>query len=187
MKELVLKREVIVDRTICRTIGVITFTLLTCFGAYIRIPLPFTPVPITLQTFFVLLSGAVLGKFGISSQLGYIILGVLGLPVFANAGSGLIYLSGPTGGYLIGFLLASYFLGKKISNKDSFFSIFILMCIANLIILSSGTIWLKFSLRISIDKAFLLGFFPFLAGDLLKIVSASLLFLKIKSRAREIF
>jgi len=186
MRELILKREIIVDKATCRIIGVITFVLLSCFGAYIRIPLPFTPVPITLQTFFVLLSGAVLGKFGIISQSGYIILGILGLSVFSNAGSGIIYLLGPTGGYLIGFLLASYLTGKVTYNKESYLSIFISMCIANLAILSSGTIWLKFSLRIGIDKALFLGFFPFLLGDLLKIMIASFLSLKIKSRIREI-
>lgn len=187
MRELILEKEIIVNKAICRTIGVITFTLLTCFGAYIRIPLLFTPVPITLQTFFVLLSGAVLGKFGIISQSGYIILGILGLPAFSNAGSGITYLLGATGGYLIGFLLASYLVGKVIYNKESYLSIFILMCIANLIILSFGTIWLKFSLKIDIDKALFLGFFPFLPGDLLKIMLASFLSLKIKSRTREIF
>lgn len=187
MRELILKKEIVVNKAICRAIGIITFTILTCFGAFVRIPLPFTPVPITLQTFFVLLSGAVLGKFGIISQFCYILLGVLGLPVFTNAGSGLFYLLGPTGGYLFGFLLASYFLGKMISKGKSFLSIFILMCIADLIILSLGSIWLKILFGYSIDKILLIGFLPFIPGDLLKIILASTLFFKINSRTEEIF
>jgi len=183
----ILRKEIIKDKTLCRILGVISFTILTSFGAFVRIPLPFTPVPITLQTFFVLLSGAILGELGVISQLGYIILGVCGLPVFTNAGSGILYLFGPTGGYLFGFLLASYFLGKTISKGKSFFFMFILMCIADLIILSFGVTWLKILFGYSINKTLLIGFLPFIPGDLLKIILASSLFLKIRPRIREIF
>ena len=95
--EAVLKKEVILDKTLCRVMGVLTFVILTSLGAFVRIPLPFSPVPITLQTFFVLLSGALLGSnLGTISQLSYLLLGASGLPVFTGAGSGLFYLLGPT-------------------------------------------------------------------------------------------
>lgn len=183
----ILKKEILRDKTLCRIFGIIIFIILTSFGAFVRIRLPFTPVPITLQTFFVLLSGAVLGNLGVVSQLSYIILGVGGLPVFTNAGSGLSYLFGPTGGYLFGFLLASYFVSISISKSKSFISIFILMCLADLIILSLGIIWLKILFRYSINRLLIIGFLPFIPGDLLKIILASSLFLKIKPRIREIF
>ncbi|MCH7819743.1 MAG: biotin transporter BioY, partial [Candidatus Marinimicrobia bacterium] len=83
------------------------FALLTALGALIRIPLPFTPIPITLQTFFVLLAGAMLGsKRGTLSQMVYVFAGAAGIPIFAGMSSGLALLAGPTGGFLAGFLLA---------------------------------------------------------------------------------
>ena len=114
------KRDVILDRRVCAVIGVGGFILSTALGAYARIYLPFTPVPITLQTFFVLLSGAVLGKkLGGISQAGYVILGGIGLPLFAGMG-GIEYLFGPTGGYLIGFIVASWVIGKMLERRKNF-------------------------------------------------------------------
>ena len=114
----ILSKEIVIDRTATRAIGLFCFIILTALGAYVRIPLPFTPVPITLQTFFVLLSGAVLGrKWGSASQMGYLLLGIVGLPVFAGAGAGFAYLFGPTGGYIIGFIVASWLVGRIIHQK----------------------------------------------------------------------
>ena len=188
--ESILKREIVVNKIACRIIGVISFIILTSLGAFVRIPLPFTPVPLTLQTFFVLLSGAMLGaNRGSLSQLIYLLLGITGLPIFANAGSGLIYLLGPTGGYVLGFILASFFIGKTIRYVDrkTFFSVFIFMCIGDLIILSSGIIWLKILFGYNFKKILLIGFLPFIPGDLLKIVVAAKIFLKIRARLERIF
>ncbi|HOK18643.1 MAG TPA: biotin transporter BioY, partial [Caldisericia bacterium] len=83
------------------------FIILIIIGSYISIPLPFSPVPLTLQVFFVLLSGILLGPYyGFLSVLGYIILGVLGFPVFAGGQSGFSVFLGPNGGFLLGFLIA---------------------------------------------------------------------------------
>ncbi|MCX5726738.1 MAG: biotin transporter BioY, partial [Candidatus Saganbacteria bacterium] len=83
------RKEIVVSPVACGVIGVFGFIILTAAGAFVRIPLPFTPVPLTLQTFFVLLAGAVLGrKLGLLSQAGYVILGMLGLPIFAGAAGG---------------------------------------------------------------------------------------------------
>ena len=80
--------------------------------AQVRIPLPFTPVPITGQTFAVLLVGAVLGsRRGAASLLLYLMQGLVGLPFFAGGTSGLAILLGPTGGYLVGFIVAAYLVG----------------------------------------------------------------------------
>lgn len=87
-----------------------SFALLTALGAQIQIPIG--PVPITLQVLFVLLSGLVLGsKLGAVSQLEYLALGFAGAPVFAQGKSGLVALLGPTGGYLLGFVLGAYLAG----------------------------------------------------------------------------
>jgi len=189
MLELVLKKEIIVNKALSRTFGVLVFILLTALGAFVRIPLPFTPVPITLQTFFVLLSGLFLGQsLGALSQLSYICLGVWGLPIFTGAGSGIAYLFGPTGGYLFGFVLVSFLLGTFTKrNHNALLPVFVILCMADLILLSCGTIWLKFIFGYSFKKTLLIGFLPFLPGDLFKALVAAFLYLKFKSRIKEIF
>ncbi|MFA5144716.1 MAG: biotin transporter BioY [Candidatus Omnitrophota bacterium] len=187
--EAVLKKEILINKTSCRVFGVATFIILTSLGAFVRIPLPFTPVPLTLQTFFVLLSGVFLGsRLGAVTQLSYIFLGVLGLPVFTGAGSGLSYLFGPTGGYLFGFILAAFFLGKFMKySRDNLFAAFSILFIGALIILSSGIIWLSFIFRQSLMKSLFMGFIPFIPGDLLKALVAAFIYVKLRSRLKEIF
>jgi len=187
--EISLKKEVVLDRTLCRIIGVAAFAVFMGLGAFVRIPLPFSPVPITLQTFFVLLSGACLGgNLGGLSQLTYILAGMAGLPVFAGAGNGLLYLLGPTGGYILGFVLASLFVGKliKYSSKGIFY-VFALFCLADLILLGCGTLWLKAMLGYPLTKSVVIGFLPFIPGDLLKISAASVIHSRLHKRCREIF
>src|SRR3989339_2095192 len=103
MNTAVLSRKIILNENIEKAIWVSFFVLATTFGAQVKIPLPFTPVPLTLQTFFVLLSGAMLGKkFGTISQMIYLVLGGIGLPLFTQTGA----LWGPTGG---GFFWVFFF------------------------------------------------------------------------------
>ncbi len=187
--ELILKRELVTAKTLCRIFGVLVFVIFTALGAFVRIPLPFSPVPITLQTFFVLLSGAMLGNnLGALTQLSYIFLGTIGLPIFTGAGSGLFYLLGPTGGYLFGFVLAALFLGRLIKySQNSLFFTFSIFCLADLILLICGIIWLKFIFGYSFTKLLFIGFIPFIPGDLLKALVASVLYLKLKNRLKEIF
>jgi biotin transport system substrate-specific component len=188
--ESILSRELVVNKSICRIIGVMSFVVLTSIGAFVRIPLPFTPVPLTLQTFFVLLSGAILGaNLGALSQIIYLLLGAGGIPIFANAGSGSVYIFGPTGGYILGFVLASFFIGKviKMRGKISYFGLFIWMCLADLIILLSGVLWLKALFGFNLSKAILVGLLPFLPVDLIKITVASSIFLNIYTRSKKIF
>jgi len=185
-------REVVSGKWLVRAIGVTSFIILTTLGAYVWIPLPFTPVPITLQTFFVLLSGAVLGgRLGAISQLGYWVIGGLGLPLFAGASFGVSSLIGPTGGYLIGFIVASWMVGRltlerKVGgiNPAATFMIFLL---ASLLILLFGASWLAVFLHCSIKKAIYLGVLPFIPGDTLKIIFATLVYRKIQHRVRNLF
>ena len=94
------------------------FAALTAAVAWFKIPLPFTPVPITLQTLMVLLSGAMLGSYyGALSMIIYLIVGAIGLPVFAGGASGIGVLFGPTGGYLFSYPIASFAVGKMLEKK----------------------------------------------------------------------
>ena len=169
-----IKKELISDKKICRLLAVGTFVVLTSLSAFVRIPLPFTPVPLTLQTFFVLLSGALLGrKLGVVTQAVYMFLGFSGQQVFTGYGSGSLYLLGPTGGYIVGFVLASFLAGSLLAKeKTGWFTVFIKLLAADFIILFSGMFWLKLSLSIPLSEAFLLGFLPFVLGDILKVTLA---------------
>lgn len=94
------------------------FAALTGAVAWFKIPLPFTPVPITLQTLVVLLSGAMLGSYyGALAMIIYLILGAIGLPVFAGGSSGFGALFGPTGGYLLSYPIAAFIIGKMLERK----------------------------------------------------------------------
>ncbi len=187
----ILNKEIILERAFAKTFALSSFIVLTALGAYVRIPLPFTPVPITLQTFFVLLSGAVLGrKWAAASQAGYLFLGALGLPVFAGANSGAAYLFGPTGGYIIGFVVTAWLTGRLIhrENQPSFGRIALAMFIASLGgIYLFGLLALSLFLKCSLPQALALGFFPFIAGDIIKIIGASLIYHRIGRRCRQIF
>ena len=188
MTDLALKKEIITSRILCRMFCILTSIILVSLGAFVRIPLPFTPVPLTLQTFFVLLSAALLGgSLGGLTQAGYIFLGVSGFPVFAGAGSGFSYLIGPTGGYLLGFILAALWLGRFIKYaQNSLLLTFTILCTADLIILSCGSIWLKLIFNYSFSKILFLGLIPFIPGDLLKALLASVIYIKLKSRIQEV-
>jgi biotin transport system substrate-specific component len=147
------------------------FAALTAVGAFISIPLG--PVPFTLQVLFVLLSGAILGAlFGALSQIVYLLLGVIGLPVFAGGTSGIGHLFGPTGGYLFGFVFASFVVGA-LGKKGGFWIKFFSMLLGILVIHFLGVLQLSFVSQMSFKKALLLGSLPFLPFDTFKAFIAS--------------
>jgi biotin transport system substrate-specific component len=186
--EIVLNKEITRSQSASRVIGVSAFVVMTALGAFVRIPLPFSPVPLTLQTLFVLLGAAVLGrKLGPVAQSAYVLLGVAGLPIFSGAGSGSAYLAGPTAGYLAGFILASFFIGQALTRVKNKFLAFSFFLLGDLLILSLGTLWLKVFLKCSLAQALALGAIPFIPGDLFKAGIAFLIYQKIKIRCREIF
>ena len=146
-----------------------------------KIKIPFYPVPMTMQTFVVLFLGVSLGyKIGLASVGLYLLEGIAGLPVFSNSpekGIGLIYFTGPTMGYLIGFLTASY-LASKIKNKDNFLLVLAKLTIATSTIYFLGLLWL--GTLIGWDKPiFALGAKPFLLAEIFKIILLALLTKKI--------
>ena len=142
-----------------------------------KIKIPFYPVPMTMQTFVVLFLGISLGyKIGLASISLYLIEGIAGLPVFSNSpekGVGLVYFTGPTMGYLIGFLTACY-LASKIKIDDNFFVVLFKLIIATSTIYIMGIIWL--GTLIGWDKPiFALGAKPFLLAEIFKIMLLALL------------
>ena len=142
-----------------------------------KIKIPFYPVPMTMQTFVVLFLGISLGyKIGLASISLYLIEGIAGLPVFSNSpekGVGLVYFTGPTMGYLIGFLTACY-LASKIKIDDNFFVVLFKLIIATSTIYIMGIIWL--GTLIGWDKPiFALGAKPFLLAEIFKIMILALL------------
>ena len=182
------ERDLIRHKALANAAGVTIFTILTALGAYIKIPLIFTPVPITAQTFFVILAGAVLGKrLGTLSQIGYIILGSLGLPIFAGVGYGFSYLAGPTGGYLIGFIICAFLVGNFIEFRKSIWWKIIIFILGLTSIYLCGILWLSLILNISLYKSILLGCIPFIPVAILKIVFALLIYLKFNTRIKKAF
>jgi len=144
--------------------------------AQVKIALPFTPVPLTGQTFAVLLVGATLGsKRGAASMALYMALGALGLPVFAGGEAGLAYLSGATLGYLIGFVMAAYVIGLLAERglERSVRTSILPFLVGTVIIYACGVTWLAVLLG-SFSKALAAGLLPFLLGDALKLITAAL-------------
>ncbi|MCC6299997.1 MAG: biotin transporter BioY [Anaerolineales bacterium] len=155
---------------------IIAGSLLVAALAQIEIPLPFTPVPITGQTFGVLLIGAALGsKRGAAALILYLIEGGLGLPFFAGGGRGLGILTGATAGYLAGFVVAAYVVGWLAERglERSVRTSIIPFIIGTVIIYLFGVAWLGHVLQ-SYSKAIELGVLPFLIGDAIKLILASL-------------
>ncbi len=152
---------------------IFVFSGLMVLSACIRIPLFFTPVPFTLQTLILYASIIVLRKKAFFSQLIYLALGSGGLSVFANGGAGLIYLFGPTGGYLLGFLFVAVVFPYLYPTKKSFISSLAFFTLASAVIYLFGLVHLVFFHRLSISVALLSGFYPFIPGAIVKIVIAS--------------
>ncbi len=153
------------------TLLALAFAALTGLGAFIKVYTPISPIPFTAQTFFVLMSGVLLGKYwGAYSQMLYIGIGVAGVPWFVGGASGAEVLTGATAGYLFGFVLASAFLGWMteggIQNRETK-SLVGLNIVASLIILTSGTFGLV-ALGFTLEQAILFGFLPFLVTDGIK-------------------
>ena len=160
--------------------------MMACFTgimAQIIIPLPWTPVPITAQTFAVLCSGLFLGKkYGCLSQILYIVLGIAFVPWFGGMTGGLDVLLGSTGGFMIGFVIASYFIGaitEKYASARSFTKMAVTIGIANFALIyipGLAGLALFFSMQgtpLGIVDLLMMGLVPFIAGDIVKILGAA--------------
>ena len=173
--------NVVIPRSAITTAALMVgFALLTALAAQIRIPIPGTPVPITGQTFAVLLAGAALGsRVGAGSQMIYWAMGAIGLPFYANASGGWDAAVGATGGYLFGFIIAAAVVGYLAERgQDRTIATAVPAFLAgNAIIYLFGVPWLIVAVPAidSITAALIAGFVPFVVGDIIKIVAAGLL------------
>jgi len=153
-------------------------SLLMSLAAQLSIRLPFTPVPVTGQTLGVLVIGGALGSIrGALSMLVYLMWGAVGLPFFADGGSGieLLALSSATGGYLWGFVVAAYVVGRLAEKKwdRGIGSSLGAMLVGEVIIFAFGVTWLSNALDLPLQDALEAGLYPFVVGDLLKLAIAA--------------
>jgi biotin transport system substrate-specific component len=161
-------------KAISRITLIALFAALTAAGTFIAIPLPFSPVPVVLQNLFTLLGGLVLGPLlgGLAVGL-YLLAGALGAPVFAGASGGFTRFLGPTGGYLLGYLLSAI-VGGLIAGRPRpgqatpRWRIILAIVPALLSVYLPGLPWLKHIMNISWPATLMAGLVPFLIGDVIK-------------------
>ena len=148
---------------------------LTAVGAYIYIPIG--PVPVVLTNLFVFLSGLLLGsRWGLASVAVYLVIGAMGIPVFAGGKGGLVHFLGPTGGYLVGFAVAAWIVGFISERmRRSIAHDVLSVSLGALAIYGVGVPWLKWMTGISWAKSLWVGMVPFVVGDILKAAGAVML------------
>lgn len=160
---------------------IVGFAAATAIGA--RVEIPNYPVPFTLQTFFVLLAGVMLGaRNGALSQMVYLAVGVLGLPVFSAGGFGLVKLLGPTGGYLLAFPVVAAVVGLLTERFRSYPGILLSMFAGLLLLFTSGTLHLYAFYVKDFGQAFSAGFLIFSWWDVVKLVAAATIYFEIGKR-----
>ena len=165
------------------------FAALTAAGALVAIPVG--PVPIVLQNLFALLSGLVLGPLMGSAAVGlYLLAGILNFPVFAGGGGGIARFAGPTGGFLVGYLLAAFSAGLIAGRpwagiKTSQVRIIVAVVVGFLVVYVPGIAWLKISRSLSWQRALMAGFVPFIIGDTIKGIAAALIAPRLRAIAAD--
>ncbi len=170
-------RQRIDVRRIAIEIGcIIAGSVVVALGAQVALPLPFTPIPVTLQTLAVLLVGVGLGwKRGSAAILLYLAEGAAGLPVFAGGAGGLVYMQGATAGYLLGFVPAAALAGwlaqrgwcRTLSGSAA------VMTLGTTVILGCGVLWLGYMRLLGLEAAIALGLIPFIPGAIAKIAAGA--------------
>jgi biotin transport system substrate-specific component len=159
--------------------------LVVAVAAQFAVPVPFSPVPMTLQPLAVLVVGGLLGAAGgVSALVLYIALGALGLPVFAAGGSGILHLLGPTGGYLLAFPVAAGITGALVRRAPRSVLMVLLACALGMVLIHAGGVAQLALLGGDPTVAFRVGFIPFLTGDLLKVGLAAAIILAAGPRLR---
>ena len=179
-------------RLLRRAIAAGLGTIVVALAAQVAVPVPFSPVPMTLQPLAVLAVGGLLGAAGgLSALVLYLLLGILGLPVFAGGGSGAWHLVGPTGGYLLAFPVAAAVTGALASSMPASpgrrVLQVLLSCALGMVIIHTGGVAQLALLGGDPALAFRIGFVPFLTGDLLKVGLAAALILAAGPKIRSLF
>ena len=163
-------------------------TAVTCVLGPLSIPLPFSPVPISLTNFAIFLAIFVLGmKNGTISFIIYLLLGAVGVPVFSSFRGGLQVLAGPTGGYLIGFIFLALIMGFALDHFDrKLVPTIIGMIIGMAVCYAFGTVWLAKLLSLSFKEGLMMGVIPYLPGDAAKIIIAAIVGPKLYGATKKI-
>lgn len=151
------------------------FAALISVSSYLSIPLPFSPVPLTLQTFVIMLTGLILAPADAAMSVGvFLLLGAIGLPVYSGGASGFGTLFGATGGYLFGFLAGAVVTSLLKGKEISFVRMLIATAVGGVIVVYAiGVPWLANFTGMDLAKAFTVGAVPFLIGDVIKVVVAA--------------
>ncbi|MET0589877.1 MAG: biotin transporter BioY [Naasia sp.] len=175
----VLRRPVLADRVISRSLA--SDALLVVAGAGLtaalaQVAIPLWPVPITGQTLAVLLVGGSLGALrGSLSMVLYMLVGALGAPIYSDAASGWAVLGGPTGGYIVGFILAAALTGALAERKwdRRFLGGMVSYLAGSAVVFAVGLPWLAFSLDLTVQQTLEAGLYPFIIGGVIKAVIAA--------------
>lgn len=157
-------------------LAVLAGSLFLALMSQLSIRLWFTPVPLTMQTFAVLLIGALLGsKRGALAVVAYLAEGALGLPVFASGAAGIATLVGPTGGYFVSWIATAFVIGLLLERgwKNSYVMTVVALVIGSAITLALGAAWL--SMYVGVNNALAMGVYPFIVGDAVKLCAAAAL------------
>jgi biotin transport system substrate-specific component len=169
------------------------FAALIAAGTFIAVPLPFSPVPIVLQNLFALLAGLILGPLHGTAAVGlYLIAGAAGAPVFAGASGGFVHIIGPTGGFLLGYLVSALTAGCIAGSprggvKTPLWRIIPAVLAGLLVVYIPGVIRLKFALAGSWQRALIAGFVPFIPGDLIKGILAVPIALRLRRTVSDLY
>ncbi|MCI0433388.1 MAG: biotin transporter BioY [Gemmatimonadetes bacterium] len=175
------------NRTVRRALAVLAFAVLTAIGAAVEVPLPGSPVPFTLQTMMVSLSGVLLGPWlGAAAQSLYLLAGAVGAPVFAGGAGGLAHLFGPTGGYLLAFPIAAAVTGVlagRLAPQTGLriVRLFAAILIGTIAIFIGGATQLVFFTG-DVRGAITLGVAPFILGDIVKSIGALLIAVRFRAK-----
>lgn len=162
-------------------------TAILCVISPYAIPIPISQTPITLATFAVYLASIILGwKMASMSVLVYILIGIVGVPVFSGFGAGIQKIVGPTGGYLLGYLAITLIAGWFSEKQERKITYPVIgMVLGTLVMYFMGTAWMKFSLHMSWKAAFLGGVLPYIPLDVLKIAAATAIGYPIKNQIKK--
>lgn len=169
-----------------RLVLIALITAITCILAPLAVPLPFSPVPITLTNLVIMISVYLLDWRGATiSYLVYLLLGLAGLPVFSGFAGGFGKLAGPTGGYLIGFIFMTLIAGLAVAKFPTRrLPVILSLVTATAVTYAFGTFWLARQMNIGFLPALAIGVVPYIPGDLIKIIIALLLGPLLRKRLR---
>ncbi|MDO5518126.1 MAG: biotin transporter BioY [Clostridium sp.] len=161
-------------------------TALMCIAGPISVPLPFTPVPISLTNLVIYIACCILGcRKGTISLILYLIIGAIGLPVFSGFSGGLSKLAGPTGGYLIGFIFCALMTGLFVEKfEDKIYMYPVGMILGAIVCYAFGTGWLAIQMNLTFVQALFMGVIPYLLGDGIKIAVSTVLGFTVRNKLK---